>query len=80
MHWQGREVGRALPHHIGRHAHPKARPEIDPPPAAATGIDYIATLETSHQARRHDELDLTRLTDNTDAVEGVHLVEQEQGS
>ena len=31
VYWQGRKVGRAVPQVIGRHAHPKAPPDEDPP-------------------------------------------------
>ncbi len=46
----GRDAGTATPHHITRHAHPKARPEN---PAGgeiprATGIDYLALIDTQH--------------------------------
>ncbi len=46
----GRDAGAATPHHITRHAHPKARPEN---PAGgdiprATGIDYLALIDTQH--------------------------------
>ena len=34
VRWQGRPAGQAIPHLIGRHAHPKARPEQPAPPAA----------------------------------------------
>ena len=41
----------ALPYHITRHAHPKARPEApgsgDDAPRA-TGIDYLALLDAQH--------------------------------
>jgi putative transposase len=43
----GKDAGTATPHHITRHAHPKARPE-DPGTGhdapRATGIDYLALL------------------------------------
>ena len=35
VRWQGSPAGQAIPHVIGRHAHPKARPEQPAPPAAA---------------------------------------------
>jgi putative transposase len=47
----GTPTGLAIPHHIGRHAHPKARPET--PPAATpkpTGIDYAHLIDTAYQA------------------------------
>jgi putative transposase len=49
--WQGRPAGQAIPHVIGRHAHPKARPEQPAPPARPTGIDYIGLLDTGHDTR-----------------------------
>jgi len=41
-----------LPHHITRHAHPKARPETpEPGPVPATGIDYLAMVADTHHRR-----------------------------
>ena len=41
--------GRAVPHRITRHAHPKARPETpEPAPAAATGIAYLQLVADAH--------------------------------
>jgi putative transposase len=47
----GKDAGTATPHHITRHAHPKARPEErggggDIP--RATGIDYLSLLGEQH--------------------------------
>lgn len=45
----GRDAGKALPHQISRHAHPKARPEIPPElPQTITGIDYLGLIDTEH--------------------------------
>jgi putative transposase len=46
----GRDAGTATPHHLTRHAHPKARPEPVPGDDAprATGIDYLALLGEQH--------------------------------
>ena len=46
----GRDAGTAVPHHITRHSHPKARPEPAPGDDAprATGIDYLALLGEQH--------------------------------
>lgn len=53
-----REIGygRAVPHRITRHTHPKARPETpEPPPAPPTGIDYLhLTAQTHHEQIRAD--------------------------
>jgi putative transposase len=51
----GKDAGTATPHHITRHAHPKARPE-DPGAGdsspRATGIDYLALLGEQHDRQR----------------------------
>jgi putative transposase len=51
----GHDAGTATPHHITRHAHPKARPE-DPATGdsapRATGIDYLALLGEQHSRQR----------------------------
>lgn len=45
----GTDAGTALPYQITRHAHPKARPETpDQPARPATGIDYLALVDTEH--------------------------------
>jgi putative transposase len=55
----GKDAGTATPHHITRHAHPKARPEEpgtgDDAPRA-TGIDYLALL-----GEQHSEKDKTKV-------------------
>jgi putative transposase len=43
-------MGLAIPHHIGRHSHPKAKPETPTAPPKPTGIDYAKLIETAHQA------------------------------
>ena len=56
--------GLALPHRIGRHTHPKARPETPPaPPPPPTGIDYAALIDTAHQARLARGVNYAALTD-----------------
>jgi putative transposase len=47
----GQSWGLATPHHIGRHAHPKARPETPPEQPTPTGIDYARLIEATHQAQ-----------------------------
>ena len=42
----GRAMGTAVPQHIGRHAHPAARPDPITVQAPATGIDYLRLVET----------------------------------
>ena len=63
--------GLAIPHHIGRHAHPKARPETPPtPPATPTGIDYAALIDTAYQARLGHGVNYTALTGSDLQVPG----------
>jgi hypothetical protein len=46
---QSKQHGKALPHNITRHVHPKARPEIpEPATVPATGIDYLELTERTH--------------------------------
>jgi hypothetical protein len=40
----------AGPHRIGRHSHPKAKPETPTAPPKPSGIDYARLIETAHQA------------------------------
>jgi hypothetical protein len=57
VRYHDKSYGKALPHTISRHAHPKARPETaEPEPPAATGIDYLAlTAAAHHEQLRRDE-------------------------
>jgi len=49
VRWQGRSMGEAVPHVIGRHVHAKARPDdTTPPQPVATGIDYLHLVQTQH--------------------------------
>ena len=49
VRYRDTSYGRALPHRITRHAHPKARPETpEPAPAQATGIAYLQLVAHAH--------------------------------
>jgi putative transposase len=52
VRYQGRSMGTGVPTRIGRHVHPKARPDTTPTPA--TGLDYLALVQARHdqQTRR----------------------------
>ena len=59
----GLPAGPAIPHHIGRHAHPKARPETPPaPPPRPTGIDYAGLIEGAHQTELAHGVNYAALT------------------
>jgi putative transposase len=68
----GKPMGLAIPHQIGRHAHPKARPEAPPPaPPTPTGIDYARLIDTAHQAQLARKVNYAALTgSNHDHVPG----------
>ena len=55
VRWNGKPYGLARPQHIGRHSHPKAKPEDPAGPPPATGIDYLGIIAAEHEqaARRH---------------------------
>jgi putative transposase len=56
VHYQGAHYGRAMPHRITRHTHPKARPETpEPAPAPATGIAYLQLVADAHQQQVADD-------------------------
>jgi putative transposase len=70
---QGKPMGLAIPHRIGRHAHPKARPETPPPaPPEPTGIDYARLIDTTHQAELARGVNYAALT-RTEAHTHVHV-------
>lgn len=42
--------GLAIPHRIGRHSQPKAKPETPATPPQPSGIDYALLIETAYAA------------------------------
>jgi putative transposase len=48
VRYGGRSFGAAVTFTIGRHAHPKARPEQPPNAPEPTGIDYLRLIDTTH--------------------------------
>jgi putative transposase len=64
VRWQGRAMGAAVPHRIGRHVHHKARPDETTPPPAPTGIDYLRLVEARHTAELAERLRYSRLADD----------------
>jgi putative transposase len=60
----GKPAGKAVPHRLGRHTHPKASPEIPPQPAAPTGIDYLKVLDATHQADTARGINYSSLMDD----------------
>ena len=73
----GRDAGTATPHHITRHAHPKARPEPLPGDDAprATGVDYLALLGEQHSEKDKTKVNYSALINSAPGGSGG---EQEQ--
>jgi putative transposase len=61
----GKPLGLAIPHRIGRHAHPKARPETPAPPPAASGINYLRLVDQAHQQQLGSRISYDALVDDT---------------
>ena len=70
VRYQGRSMGIAVPHRIGRHVHPQARPDL-PPPAASTGIDYLALVAAQHRAEVAAQINYTDLPSSRTADAGA---------
>ena len=71
IRYQNRPMGQGVPHRIGRHTHPMARPEPASAPAA-TGIDYLALLADRHSIeldRLTPRIDYTTLVESTDPAQ-----------
>ena len=61
VRYQGRPMGLAVPHRIGRHVHPDARPNLPPPVASPTGIDYLGLVAAQHRAQLAARINYTDL-------------------
>jgi putative transposase len=73
-----RSYGLAVAFRIGRHSHPKARPEhvaIDPPPV---GIDYLNLIGAVHADTLGDRVNYAALTPDPDQHQQQPEQEQEQ--
>lgn len=66
----GAPMGLAIPHHIGRHSHPKARPETPTAPPKPSGIDYAKLIETAHAAELARGVNYAALTKAADQIPG----------
>jgi putative transposase len=67
VEYQGRAMGQARPHRIGRHTHPAVKPDA-PAPAEATGIDYLRLIDAAHQREVGQAINYPALFDDTGNV------------
>jgi putative transposase len=71
VEYQGKAMGRAAPHTIGRHTHPAVKPNA-PAPVEATGIDYLRLLDDAHQKQVGQAINYPALTEDTDQKADFH--------
>ncbi|MGW2707360.1 Mu transposase C-terminal domain-containing protein, partial [Streptomyces sp. NPDC001340] len=61
----GKTAGKAVPHRVDRHTHPKASPETPAQPAPSTGIDYLKILDETHTANTAKGINYSSLLDDS---------------
>lgn len=71
VEYQGRPMGKAYPHKVTRHVHPGVKPATQPPPAQATGIDYLRLLEAQRQTDLGTAINFNALDDTTPTGTGT---------
>jgi len=69
VRYQDRDMGAAIPHQIGRHVHPAAKPETGPDPTPATGIDYLGLVRNRHTTELAQRVNYAGLTSQPTRVE-----------
>ena len=62
VRYGGRSFGAAVAFTIGRHSHPKARPEQPAITATPTGIDYLHLIDTAHTEALQRRINYAALT------------------
>jgi putative transposase len=65
VRYHGAPMGLAIPHRIGRHSHPKARPETPPETPKPTGIDYAQLIDTTHTQQLQQQINYAALLHTT---------------
>ncbi len=75
VRYEQRSFGKAVAFRIGRHAHPKARPELpDAKPPPPTGIDYLRLLDAAHHQQLAQRINYAALVTGTiDAIGDADL-------
>ncbi len=65
VRYRGRGHGKAVAFRIGRHSHPKARPEHLDTDQPATGIDYLRLIDQDHTQQLESRINYTALFDDS---------------
>jgi putative transposase len=66
VRFRGRSHGKAVAFRIGRHTHPKARPEHPDTDTPATGIDYLRLIDAEHTEQLESRINYTALFGDAD--------------
>jgi putative transposase len=61
VRYGGRSFGKAIAFRIGRHSHPKARPEQPGTPPAPTGINYLQLIDDARDGQLEERINYTAL-------------------
>jgi putative transposase len=61
VRYGGRSFGKAIAFRIGRHSHPKARPEQPGTAPQPTGIDYLALIGATHGSQLEQRINYAAL-------------------
>lgn len=69
VRYRGRSFGPAVGFTIGRHAHPKARPEQPGAAPEPTGIDYLHLIDTVHTETLQQRINYAALLDDADTAD-----------
>ena len=70
VRYQGRDMGKALPHKITRHVHPNAATKNTEPAAPApTGIEYLKAVATGHQETLAAKINYANLPSSPEPVD-----------
>jgi putative transposase len=65
VRYHDRSYGTATVFHLGRHSHPKARPDHPDPPPAPTGIDYLRLVDAAHHSHLGERINYNAITTTT---------------
>ncbi len=78
VRFNSKEFGVATPLIIGRHSHPKAKPETPAEPIEPTGIDYLALVAADNHTRYGQRIDFDAMTTTTTTDEAAAADEQQE--
>jgi putative transposase len=66
VRYRGRSHGKAIAFTLGRHVHPKARPEHPATQPEPSGIDYLKLIDAAHTQQLESRINYTALFGDTD--------------